>query len=92
MNTLEFVEFRKTKLAEGNDEVLVREWEPNFQNTPHEHPFDTDATVVRGEFWLVMNGAEQHLKPGDNFKVPRGVQHFERYGAEGATFWAARKN
>ena len=53
---------------------------------------DTDALVARGEYWLTLNGQTVHYKVGDVFKVARGVTHSEKYGAEGATFWAARKN
>lgn len=87
-----FDSFRNRKLAEGHDEVLVREWEPGFANDPHAHPFDTDAVVAQGEFWLTMGGETTHCKTGDAFRVARGVTHSEKYGPEGAVFWAARKN
>jgi len=87
-----FEAFRARKLAEGYDEVLERVWEPNFSNELHVHPFDTDATVARGEFWLTIHDQTKHLKMGDSFQVLRDVVHSERYGSEGAVFWAARKN
>jgi len=85
-------EFRTQKLQEGYDEVLERVWEPNFSNAPRDHPFDTDAVVAKGEYWLTMHGKTTHLKTGDSFQVARGVVHSERYGPQGAVFWAARKN
>jgi quercetin dioxygenase-like cupin family protein len=87
-----FDTFEQRKLAEGHDEVLIREWAPHFSNEDHSHPFDTDAVVVKGEFWLTMDKITQHYQAGDRFVVGREVIHQERYGAEGATFWAARKN
>lgn len=87
-----FEAFKARKLSEGYDEVLLREWSPGFANEPHEHPFDTDAVVAQGEYWLTMNGQTTHFKTGEVFQVARGVTHSERYGAEGAVFWAARKN
>ncbi len=42
--------------------------------------------------WLVVGNNEQHLLPGDGFTLERDVPHIERYGAEGATYWAARRN
>ena len=84
--------FRAHKLSEGYDEVLVREWAPGFSNEPHSHPFDTDALVVYGEFWLSIDGQTTHHHAGDRFQVARGVMHAERYGSQGAVFWAARKN
>ncbi|MGN6580276.1 MAG: cupin domain-containing protein [Bordetella sp.] len=88
----DFDTFKQTATQAGFDEALVRDWPPNFQNEMHTHPFDTQAVVVRGEYWLTMNGEIRHLKTGDTFTVARGVQHSERYGPEGAVFWAARKN
>lgn len=87
-----FAAFQDRKRKEGFDEVLVREWEPHFANEPHTHPFDTDAVVATGEFWLTVGGKTTHHTTGDRFLVARGVLHSERYGAHGATFWAARKN
>lgn len=92
MSTDTFESFKARKLGEGHDEILVREWSPGFANEPHEHPFDTDAFVAKGEFCLTMNGQTTHYKAGDVFKIARGVTHFEKYGAQGAVFWAARKN
>jgi quercetin dioxygenase-like cupin family protein len=86
-----FDAFRARKLKEGFDQVLERVWAPHFSNEPHDHPFDTDAIVAQGEYWLTLGGQTLHLKVGDRFEVPRGVVHSERYGPEGAVFWAARK-
>ena len=87
-----FEQFQARKLAEGYDEVLRREWQPHFVNETHSHPFDTDAVVAHGEYWLTVNGHTTHYRAGETFQVARGVAHAERYGAEGAVFWAARKN
>ncbi|MFZ6772129.1 cupin domain-containing protein [Undibacterium sp. SXout7W] len=88
----DFETFKDEKLRLGFDEVLVRHWEPDTENKMHSHPFDTDAVVVQGEYWLTMGGQIRHLKTGDAFKVPRNIMHSEKYGHEGAVFWAARKN
>lgn len=87
-----FESFQARKLSEGFDEVLVRKWDPHFSNSMHEHPFDTEALVAKGEFWLTMDGKTAHYQKGDVFKVPRGAMHCEQYGPDGAEFWAARKN
>ena len=42
--------------------------------------------------WFVVGNDEQHLLPGDAFALERDVPHIERYGAEGATYWVARRN
>ena len=89
---INFEAFKDQKIQEGFDEVLIRNWEPNFQNEMHSHPFDTDAIVADGEYWLTIGGEIRHLVTGDSFSVARGVMHSEKYGAQGAVFWAARKN
>ena len=75
----------------GYDEVVVRDWAPCEQAPEHVHPFDARGLVVRGEFWLTVDGRVRHLLPGDLFELPRGTPHAERYGPEGATYWAARR-
>jgi hypothetical protein len=42
--------------------------------------------------WLAQGGHERHLRPGDRFALEREVPHAERYGAEGAAYWVARRN
>ena len=92
MNNMTFDEFRRLKLAQGFDQVLEREWEALLEYSENQHPFDTDALVVRGEFRLTVGGQTRHVKTGDTFTMARGVLHSESYGPEGATFWAARRN
>lgn len=75
----------------GYDKVVVREWAPGELVAEHHHPFDARGLVVAGEFWLTVGGQTRHLRPGDLFEVPRGTPHEERYGPQGATFWAARR-
>jgi quercetin dioxygenase-like cupin family protein len=92
MTSPSFESFKSQKMALGFDEVLVREWAPNFVNETHVHPFDADVWVAEGEFWLTQGDQTQHFKAGGAFQVPRHTPHAERYGSEGATFWVARKN
>ena len=72
--------------------MLVREWAPSFVSDEHTHPFDTEALVVEGEFWLTCDGKTTHLTAGDTFTLGRNKPHAEKYGPEGSVFWAARKN
>jgi quercetin dioxygenase-like cupin family protein len=87
----DFEAFAAEARARGHAEALVREWEPGHVTPVHSHPFDTMAVVVRGAFVLVVGGEERHLVAGDRFELARGIDHAERYGPEGATFWAARR-
>jgi hypothetical protein len=92
MNLPSFDEFRQKALAAGFDEVIEREWPPNTMLETHAHPFGVLALLTHGEMWLTINGHTQHLLPGSDFELEPCVQHEERYGAEGATYWVARRN
>jgi len=87
-----FDEFKSQALARGFDEVLERRWDPGTVLDTHSHPFAVEAVVVQGEMWLACEGNERHLGTGDRFTLARDVPHAERYGAEGATYWVARRS
>ena len=92
MNTLDFEDFRRDSLAAGFDEVLERHWPPHTVLETHTHPFSVQAVVTQGEMWLSCGDDTRHLQAGDTFQLAREVPHAERYGAEGATYWVARRN
>lgn len=93
MPDLDFATFEKRALAAGFDAALERVWAPGTVLPMHTHDFDADAVVTQGEMWLTVAGeAERHLGPGDTFVLPRGTPHEERYGAQGATYWVARRS
>jgi mannose-6-phosphate isomerase-like protein (cupin superfamily) len=84
-------DFRTAALAAGFDEAIARDWAPHQVLDTHQHPFDAEALVVQGEMWLSDESGTRHLRPGDGFALARGTPHAERYGAEGATYWVARR-
>lgn len=92
MSTVTFVEFQAQTRAQGFDEVLERVWPAGREVPTHTHAFEVNALVVRGEMWLTCGSETRHLLPGDRFELAMDAPHAERYGAEGATFWVARKN
>ena len=92
MTAQTFESFKTKQLEAGFDEVIERTWQPNTVLDTHTHPFAVDALVVQGEMWLTVSGQTQHLMPQDRFTLARDVAHEERYGAEGATYWVARKS
>jgi len=92
MDHARFNAFRDQALAQGFDEVLERRWAPHTVLDTHTHPFDASAVVTEGEMWLTVDGQTRHLKPGDAFALARDMPHAERYGAEGAAYWVARRN
>jgi quercetin dioxygenase-like cupin family protein len=92
MDDATFEEFEAEARAEGFDEVLERRWPPSKVLDTHTHPFALRARVVAGEMWLTVGDDVRHLLAGDTFALDRGVAHAERYGAEGATYWVARRS
>ncbi len=92
MNNPSFEEFQSAALAQGFDEVLVREWAPGQQIATHTHPFEVQARVVRGELALTCNGHTRRIVAGGGFELALEAPHAEHYGPEGATFWVARKH
>ena len=91
MNHLTFQAFEADARAQGFDEVLERQWAAATVLETHTHPFALRALVVQGEMWLTVGDDVRHLRPGDEFALDREVPHSERYGAEGATYWVARR-
>lgn len=87
-----FAQFEADALAAGFDEALVREWAPDTVVGVHAHPFDANAVVTQGEMWLTCGDDTRHIVPGGTFDLPQGTPHSERYGAQGATYWVARRS
>ena len=87
-----FSAFERDARARGFDEVQERHWAPGTVLATHTHPFAVDAVVTQGEMWLTCGERTQRLRAGDRFTLERDVPHDERYGAEGATYWVARRN
>jgi AraC-like ligand binding domain len=92
MTATEIADFKASARAQGFDEVLERVWGPDQVVATHTHPFAVQALVVQGEMWLGCGGQVRHLRPGDRFELARDEPHAERYGPQGATYWAARRN
>ncbi len=91
MNAAVFQDFEAEARSDGFDEVMVRDWAPDQVVPPHAHPFAAKAIVVKGEMWLTVGDATQHIPAGGTFELQPHVLHSERYGAEGATYWVARR-
>ena len=92
MDQPSFSEFEAAARREGYDEVVPRDWPAGAVIETHEHPFAVKALVVAGEMWLSEGEATRHLVPGDRFELAAAAPHAERYGAAGATYWAARRH
>jgi quercetin dioxygenase-like cupin family protein len=86
-----FEVFAARARAEGFDEVVERQWAARMVVAEHTHAFAVRALVVQGEMWLTVGDDVRHLLPGDTFALDAEASHAERYGEEGATYWAARR-
>jgi quercetin dioxygenase-like cupin family protein len=87
-----FDSFSAAARVAGFDEVLERQWKAGTVVDTHSHSFSVKARVVQGEMWLTVGDNTRHMRAGDDFELDRDVPHAERYGAEGATSWIARRN
>ncbi|QHE88769.1 AraC family transcriptional regulator [Hydrogenophaga sp. BPS33] len=87
-----FSAFRLQSLMEGYDEVLEHRWEPRTFRDMHAQPFAAKAVVASGEMWLTVGDLTRQLRAGDSFEIERDVPYAERYGAEGAVCWVARRH
>jgi mannose-6-phosphate isomerase-like protein (cupin superfamily) len=92
MSTISFEDYKAARLQEGFDEVAERVWPAEVVADVHTHPFSVRARVVQGDMWLTARGETRHLRVGDSFELDTEEPHAERYGASGATYWAARKH
>ena len=88
----DFSEFEAAARAQGYDEVVPRDWPAGAVIDTHGHPFAVKALVVAGEMWLTEGESTRHLRPGDAFELAADAPHAERYGPDGATYWAARRH
>jgi quercetin dioxygenase-like cupin family protein len=92
MSTTGFEEFAAASREAGFDEVTERRWDAGVEIATHTHPFAVQALVVQGDMVLICRGQDLALKTGDRFELAFEEPHAERYGAQGATFWAARRH
>jgi len=84
-------DFSATTRAMGYDAVSIRDWEPNKVIPTHTHEFGVHAIVTQGEMWLTRGGDVEHLQVGDTFTMLPDTPHSEKYGPQGAIYWAARQ-
>jgi quercetin dioxygenase-like cupin family protein len=92
MSAFTFEDFSASTRAQGFDEVVERQWKPDTALDVHTHTFAVKALLVHGEMWLRVGDLTRHLLPGDTFQLEREMPHAERYGPDGATYWAARRH
>ena len=86
-----FQQFEANARAQGFDQVLELNRAADTLLDTHSHPFSVSARIVEGSLWLTVGEHTRHLQAGDSFELDADVTHSERYGAEGARYWAARR-
>ena len=58
---------------------------PHAEPPPHSHPDHEQAGIVlQGEYDMTIGDERRHLKQGDAYVIPPGVQH-QFHGLEGGT-------
>jgi quercetin dioxygenase-like cupin family protein len=86
-----FHEFTADAMDDGFEEIIQREWAPHLTLEKHTHCFDARVQVATGQVKLELATGSQTFEAGQGFYIPRGTEHAEQYGPQGATFWVARK-
>lgn len=84
-------EFEKSRRAEGFGEFELKALPNTYATNPHTHPFDVAALVTKGEITLTCGGEPRTYRAGEIFTMAQGMQHFERVGADGVEYFAAKR-
>jgi quercetin dioxygenase-like cupin family protein len=75
----------RAQLVSGEKLMLARvHLEPNGIVPPHSHPHEQFGFIVEGEVEFTIGGETRHLKPGDYYTIPGGVQHSVKVGPRAA--------
>lgn len=85
-------DFRAALAADGFQEAVLREVEPDCAVALHEHPWEVRALVVEGCMSLIVDGVVTSYPKGQVFTLPHAYPHEEFAGPEGATLLAGRKH
>ena len=55
--------------------ISVLEIAPNAIVPNHSHPHEQAGIMLEGEFEMTIGGETKHLKQGDAYMIPGGVEH-----------------
>ena len=84
-------EFSATLSRDGYTEISTRNQAPLLENSAHSHPFDVRALMLSGEMTLSYEGKTQVCRAGDVFTMQAGCEHAEKFGPDGASYLAGRR-
>ena len=70
--------------AAGNQIMLsLVEFEPGAIVELHQHPHEQMGMLLEGDLEFTIGGETHHLKPGDMWRIPGGVEHRAVAGDQG---------
>jgi len=84
-------EFMRQLHAEGFEQFVTVEREPNGTLDDHTHPFEAKALVLAGEILIESAGVTLTVRAGETFHLAAGQPHSERYGPDGVSYLVGRK-
>ena len=84
-------DFEAALRRDGYSEIDTRKQVPGLENAAHSHPFDVRALMLAGELTLGFEGKVQVCRAGDIFTMKAGCEHTEKFGTEGASYIAGRR-
>lgn len=84
-------EFISALTAEGFQNIVTVEREPDGFLDTHTHPFEAKALIVSGEIHIKAQDRDQTYKTGQIFHLNAEVPHAERYGPAGVKYMVGRK-
>jgi quercetin dioxygenase-like cupin family protein len=74
-----------TRIFPGDQAMLsIVRIAPNSTGTLHSHPQEQWGVLLEGECVRIQGGEEVHVRAGDFWRTPGGVEHSVRTGAVGA--------
>lgn len=85
------LDFEAALRRDGYNEIDTRNQTPGLENAAHSHPFDVRALMLSGELTLGFDGRVQVCHAGDIFTMKAGCEHTEKFGPEGASYIAGRR-
>jgi quercetin dioxygenase-like cupin family protein len=84
-------EFSRSLRAQGFQELVTVEREPDGVLGLHSHPFESKALILDGEIRITVEGTATTYLPGDVFHLEHSQEHRESYGPQGVRYLVGRR-
>ena len=80
-DSMQLVEGARTRTFWGERITLsMVEIDANSEVPKHAHPHEQAGMLIEGELEMGVDGEIKHLKPGDMYIIPGGVEHYAKCG------------